>query len=276
MFQYDYLFDSHSHLSTIEGDTTDLVHQATSSGVMKIVDIANDVASTKKVLALNQTFPEIVLPTAGIHPELAVPGSDLYFSGINETVIKKQVSLLDEIILSNPNKFTMIGETGLDYYWLEKSTLSKAEIDKSKELQKILFEKQILLAQKHNLPMSVHTRSSHQDCIQLVKKYPDVKGIFHSFTGRLEEAKEIFDLGYAIGINGIITYKSAQVLRETILSLTEGKNIHVPSDLYACNIYLETDSPFLIPSNIKVRPLYNSPQNILVLWDFIYNLLNHR
>lgn len=124
--------------------------------------------------------------------------------------------------------------------------------------------------------MSVHARSSHQDCIQLVKKYPDVKGIFHSFAGRLEEAKEIFDLGYAVGINGIITYKSAQVLRETILSLTEGKDIRVPSDLYACNIYLETDSPFLIPSNIKERPLYNSPQYVSVLWDFIYNLLNYR
>jgi TatD DNase family protein len=274
IFPYKDLFDSHSHLSFIDADPEVIISSAKNAGVMHIVDVANDLTSVKKILALKDRFPEMILATAGIHPEIAIPGSDLYISNINEDTVLKQLALLEEIIDTNINKISMIGETGLDYYWLEKSTLSIKEIENSKLLQKKLFEGQIKLAEKYNLPLTIHSRSSHLDAMAIIRDFKNITGIFHSFTGNIDEANEIINLDFSIGINGIITYKSAQTLRDTIINLTLGKKIKTPEDLYNSNIYLETDSPFLLPANVLEKLPFNSPQQISVLWDFVYNLLS--
>ena len=276
IFSFTELFDSHAHLSMIDGDTNEIIQRSVQAGVVKIVDVANDLDTTKTVLKLQKDHPEIILATAGIHPEIAIPASDLYQDNLDEVSVDNQLKSLDEIIEQNPNCFSMIGETGLDYYWLEKSDLAVEEIQKSKSLQKQLFIGQLNLSKKYNLPITLHARSAHKECVQEVKNISGLRGVFHSFTGNVFEAKEIFDLGFAIGINGIITYRSAQDLRDTILTLTKDKEINTPADLYACGIYLETDSPFLIPSNIKDRPKFNSPEQISALWNFVYNLLSNR
>jgi TatD DNase family protein len=275
IFPYNDLFDSHAHLSITEADASGLIQKAKEAGVMHIVDVANDVVTTGKILELKERFPEIILATAGIHPEIAIPGSDLYIKDINKNIIAEQLVLLEEVIKNNLENITMIGETGLDYYWLEKSPLSGSEIEKSKDLQRILFEGQLHLAQKFKLPLTVHARSSHQESVSMVKKFQDITGIFHSFTGTISEAEEILDLGFSIGINGIITYKSAGTLRDTIKTITSGYTIGIPGDLYDRCIYLETDSPFLLPANVRGKFSYNSPGQISVLWDFVYNLLSH-
>jgi TatD DNase family protein len=316
VFPYKELFDSHSHISIIEADTKQIVKDAVDSGVSKIVAVSNDLPSIEKVLELKRKFPDTVLATAGIHPEVVIPGSDLFSPEITSENAGIQIDRLEKIIQDNPGEFAMLGETGLDYYWLEKNAVPKPEFEKSIELQKVLFAGHLALAKKYDLPLTIHARSSHKDCIDMVKYFSGLiksgqgtgtfgtteisaisiksggsgvsgtsqvpgglgifplYGIFHSFTGTVDEAQDIFALGFAIGINGIISYKSAQTLRETILAVTNGKEIKNPADLYACGIYLETDSPFLIPSNIKEKVSYNSPKQISVLWNFVYNLVN--
>jgi len=122
---------------------------------------------------------------------------------------------------------------------------------------------------------STSASAANRRNIDIVKKYiPKVRGVFHSFTGTLDEAKEINALGFPIGINGIITYKSALDLRNTLIELTKDTKITSPEDLYNIGIYLETDSPFLFPSNIEKRKKFNSPYTIKFIWEFVYNLLN--
>jgi len=276
IFEFKTLFDSHSHFGMTELPKEEMVEEAKENGVMKIVDVANDYNSSLSSLHYSEKFPDIILPTLGIHPELVIPGSEMYDSTIDEKRIDVEVNKLEELLKSNPSKFLMVGETGIDYYWLEKNLqLSKEEIEKSKNLQKYLFESQVKLAIEYDLPLTMHARSSYRDCIDIVKKYiPKVRGVFHSFTGTLEEAKEIKALGFPIGINGIITYKSASDLRDTLIELTKDTEITSPEDLYNIGIYLETDSPFLFPSNVSNRKKYNSPYTIKFIWEFVYNLLN--
>lgn len=276
IFNFNGLFDSHSHFNVIDANKANIVEESLDAEVKKIVDVGTDLESSQNALQNASTFPEIILPTAGIHPEWLIPGSDMFETSRNEQSIEVDIVNISNLIKENPSKFFMVGETGLDYYWLKKNLeLSQDEKDKSVALQKILFEEQLKIAINFNLPVTIHSRNSHKDCIRIVSKYRDkLKGIFHSFTGNIDEAKEIMSMGFPIGINGIITFKSAQTLRDTIIELTKGTKITVPEDLYNLGIYLETDSPFLIPSNIQNRKKYNSPQSIKFIWKFVYNLLN--
>lgn len=276
IFEFKTLFDSHSHFGITDLSKDEMVSEALKNGVMKIVDVANDYESSINSLKNFNDFPNVILPTIGIHPELVIPGSEMFNPSMDEKEIDEEVLKLKNLLDSNPSKFIMIGEIGIDYYWLEKSlNLKPEELERSKTLQKYLFESQLKLAVEYNLPLTIHARSSYSDCIEIVKKYiPKVKGIFHSFTGTLEEAKKIKELGFSIGINGIITYKSAVDLRNTLIELMKGIKITTQEDLYNNGIYLETDSPFLFPSNVAERKKFNSPYTIKFIWEFVYNLLN--
>ena len=274
IFDFKGLFDSHSHFNMIEAPKDDLIHEAVDAGLEKIVDVATDFESSQQTLKNSSLFPEIILPTAGIHPEWLVPGSDMFDLSRDEKSVEFETEKIKNLIKENQGKYHLVGEAGLDYYWLEKNpNLSKSDIDKSISLQKQLFENQLKIAVKFDLPVTIHARSSHKDCIELVSKYKGkLKGIFHSFTGNLDEAKEIMALGFPIGINGIITYKSAQTLRSTIQALTKKEEITNPQDLYRLGILLESDSPLLIPSNITNRKKYNSPDSIKFIWEFVYSM----
>jgi TatD DNase family protein len=276
VFDFKTLFDSHSHFNSIQAPMDEIIKDSLGACVEKIIDVATDIKSSQKALQNASFFPDIILPTAGIHPEWLVPGSEMYGSSRDEESVEVEMQKLRDLIKNNPSKFFMVGETGLDYYWLEKNTaLSKTELEKSKSLQKQLFESQLKIALEFDLPVTIHARESHKDCIEIVSKYSGkLRAIFHSFTGNIEEAKEIMWLGFPIGINGIVTYKSAQTLRATLNELTKSSEIASPYDLYDLGIYLESDSPLLIPSNIENRKKYNSPDSIKFIWEFVYNLLN--
>jgi TatD DNase family protein len=276
IFEFEGLFDSHSHFNMIEASKEELVKEALDKDVTKIVDVATDYESSLLTLNNSSLYPETILPTIGIHPEWLIPGSDMFDSSRNEDSVATEINKLKTLIFDNPNKFFMVGETGLDYYWLEKNIdLTKFEVEKSISLQKQLFEAHLQMALENNLPVTIHARNSYRDCIDIVSKYKGkIKAIFHSFTESYEDAQEIMELGFPIGINGIITYRSAQNLRDTITRLAKNTDIKIPKDLYDLGIYIESDSPLLIPSNIPDRKKYNSPASIKFIWEFIYNLLN--
>jgi len=123
-------------------------------------------------------------------------------------------------------QFAAIGETGLDFYW---------DTQFAKEQYKAL-ENQIVMALQFNLPIVLHTRSAMQETIDVIKQYRDTKlnGIFHCFGGTLQEARQIIDLGFYLGIGGVVTYKKSG-LEETLKEI----------DLK--HLVLETDAPYLSP-----------------------------
>src|SRR5690606_27396703 len=125
-----------------------------------------------------------------------------------------QIAELKEVFRRGEGAFKAISECGLDYFWIKK--LDEAEKKRIKELQQTLFRKQIELAQEVQLPIVVHSRGAEKECLEVLKDYmlKKIKVLFHSFTGGVEIAKEIYKRGYFISFNGILTYKSASEVRE--------------------------------------------------------------
>ncbi len=268
------LFDSHCHLDQIPGQLKKHVEAAMAYGVEIIVAAAIDLPSSIKVLSLQSDFPEQVIAAIGIHPEILVPGSDLYSASFDENYLQKTITDLRKLLTNN--QVRMIGECGLDYYWLNKNpTISPLEKDKSIALQNLLLKEQLKLARLFDLPVTLHSRASEADCLQAVASTGgNIEVIFHSFTGSYEQGKEILEMGGRIGINGIITYKSANNIRDTFKKLVGNHKIDAPKDLYQLGFLLETDAPLLIPGNSNLHETFNSPKQIPFIWNFIYNLLN--
>lgn len=148
----------------------------------------------------------------------------------------------------NNNKIIAIGEIGLDYYYTKEN----------KEKQKELFEKQLKLAEDNNIPVIIHSRDATLDTINTLKKYK-VRGLIHSFSGSLETAKEYIKMGYLIGINGVITFKNANI-KDVIKE--------IPLEY----LVLETDSPYLTP--VPYRGKQNNPSHILDIAKFVFELKN--
>jgi Tat protein secretion system quality control protein TatD with DNase activity len=150
--------------------------------------------------------------------------------------------------------------------------LNSDQIQKSKLMQKLLFASQIELAVKYKLPLSIHSRGAERECIEIIKKLQGqnlrpnayglkLRGSFHSFTGTPIQAKEIVKLGFKIGVNGIVTYKNADNVRDAVRAV--GKE----------NIVFETDGPYLVPNGVKV-PVKgrNEPSSIIEIKRFAENL----
>lgn len=138
--------------------------------------------------------------------------------------------------LSNP-KIVAIGEIGLDYYWTKEN----------RDKQISIFEYQLKLAQKYNMPVVIHSRDSIQDVYDIVKKY-NIKGVIHCFNSSLEMAREFIKLGYKIGVGGVVTFKNAKKIQEIV------KNIDIK------DILIETDSPYLTPEPFRSKK--NEPANV--------------
>lgn len=223
------LIDTHCHLylEEFENDLDDLIQRARHSGVDKIFLPAIDSETHQRVLNLSQksTANCQFLPMMGLHP-----------CSVKDN-FEEELKVVEQC-LSNATKFYAIGEIGLDYHW-----------DLSfKEQQLIAFEKQIEMAIERNLPIVIHSRKSTQDCIDVVKKFEGkIKGIFHCFGGSVEEAKQIINLGFYLGIGGVVTYKNSG-LKEVLQQLSLE------------NLVLETDAPYLTP--VPHRGKRNEPSYI--------------
>lgn len=208
------LIDTHTHLyeEQFEADRTEMIQRAIDNGVSKMIIPNVDATTIKGMMDLVKQFPEHIFPMMGLHPCYVKP--ETYKAEL-------------EIIKSNLDKgeFVAVGEIGIDLYW-DKTTL---------DIQKEAFELQCDWAIEKSLPVAIHSRDSTHILIELLKKMKDKPhGVFHCFTGSLEEANEIIKLGFYLGIGGVLTYKNTQ-LRDTLK--------HIPLD----KIVLETDAPYLPP-----------------------------
>ena len=209
MTQY---FDTHAHYDSgkFNTDRSDVLHAVHESGVALIVDPGDCAATSARAVAIAQAY-DFVYAAVGWHPEEAAGWTD--------------DSLAQIRALASQPKVCAIGEIGLDYYW---DTEHKA-------LQREMFERQLSLAIERGLPVIVHDREAHGDCLETMMNYPEARGVFHCFSGSAEMAKELVRRGWYLGFDGPVTYKSNKKAAE-VLAVTPLERILV-----------ETDSPYMAP-----------------------------
>ena len=207
------LFDTHAHYNdpAFEGDREELLASMPGRGVGRIVDPGCSLASSRDVVALAGRFDH-VYAAVGIHPEDC---GDFEPEQIEELRA-----------LARQPKVVAIGEIGLDYYWAENPP---------REKQKETLRAQMALAQELGLPVIIHNRDAHADSLEIVKEFPGVRGVFHSFAGSVEMARELLKRGWMLSFNGVITFKNARKAPEVVAA--------VPLE----RLMIETDAPFLAP-----------------------------
>ena len=225
-------FDTHAHYDdrAFDDDRHALLPALQAAGVERIVDPGCDLKSSRAALALAERYA-FVYAAVGVHPEELQDSTPEILAEIGE--------------LAEHPKCVAIGEIGLDYYWDATH----------KEEQKLLFRQQIALALDLDKPIIVHDREAHGDCLEIVKDYPGLRGVFHCYSGSAEMAKELLKRGWYLGFDGPVTYKNARQTLE-VLDLCPIERL-----------LIETDSPYLSP--VPNRGKRNDSRNLRYIVETI-------
>lgn len=218
------LFDTHAHYDDdwFDTDREALLASMPAHNVGLIVNPGCTVETSETAIRLAETH-DFMYAAVGIHPE--------YSMGVTQADIDRIREL------SAHPKVKAIGEIGLDYYWEKCSP----ETTPPREKQKQLLRAQLELAREVGLPVIIHDRDAHEDCLNIVKEYDDLRGVYHCYSGSLETAQEILKLGWYLSFTGVITYGKAKKARHIIE--------HLPMD----RIMIETDSPYLTPEPERLQ-----------------------
>lgn len=212
--------DTHAHLysDAFEEDRNDMIHRAIDQGVSRFFIPAIDSTYTEAMLQLEQDFPEHIFLMMGLHP-----------THVKENY-KEELNHVEEMLAKR--KFYAVGEIGIDLYW-DASTL---------EIQKEAFKYQIQLAKKYKLPIVIHCREAFDEIFEVLEteKSDDLFGIFHCFTGTLEQAHQALSYNMKLGIGGVVTFKNGKI--DQFINQIDLKHI-----------VLETDSPYLAPAPYRGR-----------------------
>lgn len=208
------IFESHAHYddTAFDADRQEILSKCREQGIETIINVSASLDSVKSTLSLAEKYP-FIYASVGIHPDEVGELNESAFAWIREQC-------------GHP-KAVAVGEIGLDYYW-----------DKEKhELQKYWFRRQMELAKELKLPIIVHSREAAMDTLETVRQAhtPELRGVIHCFSYTPEIAKEYLDMGYYIGIGGVVTFKNAKKLKEVVRMLPLER------------ILLETDCPYLAP-----------------------------
>lgn len=209
------MIDTHTHLYSeqFDNDRAEAIQRAIDKGVEQFFLPAIDSETHRKMIDLETQYPDKIHAMMGLHPCSVQPES-----------WEKELLIVETWLKNRP--FCAIGEIGIDLYW-DKSTL---------DIQVKAFEQQIDWAIEKDLPIVIHTRESLDETFEVLerKKHPKLRGIFHCFSGNLEQAQHAIDLNFILGIGGVVTFKNGKI--DQFLN-------QIPLD----KIVLETDSPYLAP-----------------------------
>ena len=228
------LVDSHGHIldKCFENDLNDVVKRAKENGVNKIICSAYNLFSSKRAVELSHQFAE-VYSTVGLHPE-NVLDDDF------ENSFDKFANLAKD------EKCVAIGEIGLDYHFTTET----------KDLQKLIFDRQISFANELSLPVVVHSRDAMGDTIEILQNNtPKRESLLHCYGGSIESAKILIKLGFSFSFGGVVTFKNAKNVVEVVRQLPVEK------------ILLETDCPYMTPA--PFRGQRNEPKNVVYVADAI-------
>ena len=208
------IIDTHCHiyLEEFDEDRPDMIKNAKNEGVKRFLMPAIDSGSYEKMLTVELQYPGECIAMMGLHP-----------CSVKEN-FEKELAIAESFL--SRKSFIAIGEVGLDFF--RDKTFVKEQIK--------VFQLQIDWAHSTRLPIVIHSRNSIDECINLVKQNQNgnLKGVFHCFSGTIIQAKEIIDLGFYLGIGGVVTFKNSGLDK-------------VVNELDLSHIVLETDSPYLAP-----------------------------
>lgn len=233
------LTDTHVHLYSEDfaEDRDQLIKEAIQSDIKRFFIPAIDSTYVSAMYDLEKNFPENVFLMAGLHPTHVKDNFEAELA-----LIEKQFS---------ERKFYAVGEIGVDLYW-DKSTL---------KIQQEAFRRQIQLAKKYKLPIVIHCRDAFDEVFEVLEteKGDDLFGIFHCFTGNIEQAKQALSYNMKLGIGGVVTFKNGKI--DKFLN-------EIPLE----NIVLETDGPYLAPAPLRGKrnnPVYlrNVAEKVAEIYD---------
>lgn len=233
------LIDTHTHLYAEEFDADRglVIKKAIASGIKKFYLPNIDSSSIDVMLQLEKDFPENCFPMMGLHP-----------CSVKENV-EEELKIVEAWL--NKRKFCAIGEIGIDLYW-DKTFF---------EQQKAAFKKQIDWALQFNYPIIIHCREAFDEIFEILSSYKTLpKGIFHCFSGNLEQAHKVISLGnFKLGIGGVVTFKNSGLDK-------------VVEQIELQHLVLETDSPYLAPN--PHRGKRNESGYLIQIAEKVSNLKN--
>jgi len=208
------IIDTHCHLylPEFENDISEVIKRAENNGILSLYLPAIDSNTHSSMIDLERRFPERCFSMMGLHP-----------CSVKEDYLN-ELTIVENYLTQK--KFYAIGECGLDFYW--DKTFIKEQIH--------ALEFQLALSIQYELPIILHTRNATQETIDVIRPHSSqkLKGIFHCFGGSVEEANQIIEMGFYLGIGGVVTYKNAGL--DKVLEQIDLKHI-----------VLETDAPYLTP-----------------------------
>ena len=210
------LFDTHAHLDdhAFDADRRELIASLPGQGIGLLMNPGCSFESSRNAIALAEEY-DFIYAAVGSHPDVADEVDDALIAEYRE--------------LCKHPKVKAIGEIGLDYHYE----------DIPRDIQKRAFRLQMELAAELDLPVIVHEREAHEDGLKIVDEFPEVKGVFHCYSGSLELAKELVKRGWYIGFTGVLTFKNAR------------KAVEVAANIPLDRIVLETDCPYMSPEPFR-------------------------
>lgn len=211
-------FDSHSHMDDrrFDGDREAIMEDLKNHGVGLLMNVGCDLPSSERSVALAEQYP-FVYAAVGSHPDDA--------DHVNGKLLDRYRSL------AGHEKVRAIGEIGLDYHY--------EDVPRAQQI--IAFEQQLELSEALKLPVIVHEREAHGDAMEIVKRHPDARGVFHCFSGSKELALWLVERGWYIGFTGVVTFKNARRAVEAVQALPLER------------ILIETDCPYMAPEPYRGR-----------------------
>lgn len=214
------LFDTHAHYDDkrFDEDRDEILSSMPKNGVGLILNPGCDIETSKKAIEYAEKYSH-VYAAVGIHPEC-----------IEEIELDSAMSELKTLALSS-KRIKAIGEIGLDYYWVKEPELRAKQAE--------LLRRQLALAKELDMPVIIHDREAHADTLKIVEEFPEVKGVFHCYSGSTEMAQRLISLGYLISFTGVITYKNAK------------KAVEVVENIPLDKLMIETDSPYMSPEPFR-------------------------
>lgn len=231
--------DTHTHiyLDEFDSDRSEAVERAKQNGVRYMLLPNIDSTSVDDMLTLSDEFPGNCFPMMGLHP-----------TSVKENY-REELALVESWL--QKRKFFGIGECGINLYW-DKTFFKE---------QEYVFRHQIELALAYDMPLIVHIRDSYNEVIRILKDVnkPDLRGIFHCFSGSTEQARQATGLGFSLGLGGVITFKNNR-MQETL------KHVDLK------HLVLETDAPFLAP--VPYRGKRNEPSYIPLVAEKVAEIKN--
>ena len=220
------LFDTHAHVDdrAFDEDRQALLENLPSQGITMLLNPGCSLETSRNAVKNARDYAYIYA-AVGSHPDAA--------DEVNDEVLEEYRKLVKE----NP-KVKAIGEIGLDYHY--------EDVPRARQQQ--AFRDQMALARELNLPVIIHDREAHEDCLNMLKAFPEVKGVFHCFSGSAEMARQLTNMGWYVGFTGVITFKNARRAVEAAAA--------VPLD----RMVIETDCPYMSPEPFRGKR--NDPSRV--------------